>query len=62
MSDPHPLLTVLECVLYDVVRHAAGTHGHVRYDVKGVVSPGLQVINDVAGGIVTDNNLVLFVI
>ncbi len=37
------------------------TPGHVRYDVKGVVSPGLQVINDVAGGIVTDNNLVTLV-
>lgn len=58
----NPVLTVLECVLDDVVGHAAGSHGHVRHDVEGVVLRRLQVVDDVARGVVADDNLVLFVV
>lgn len=49
-------------MLDDVVRHAAGSHRHVGYDVEGVVLCRLQVVHDVSGGVIADDNLVLFVI
>lgn len=45
-----------------MVGHAAGSHWHVRYNVERVVLRRLQVVDDVAGGVVADDNLVLFVV
>lgn len=55
-------LTVLQCMLYDVVGHAAGAHRHVRHDIESVVPRRLQVVHDVAGGVVADDNLVFLVV
>ena len=56
------MLTVLQGVLADLVGHTAGPHGHVGHDVEGVVAGGLQVLDDVAGGVVADHGLELLVV
>jgi len=56
------MLTVLQGVLTDLVGHSAGPHRHVRHDVEAVVAPRLQVLDNVAGGVVADHRLVLLVV
>lgn len=45
-----------------MVGHAACSHRHVCYNVERVVLRRLQVVDDVAGGVVADDNLVLFIV
>lgn len=56
------VLTILQSVLTDLVGHATGAHGHVRHNVKAVVPCRFQVIDDVAGRVIANNHLVLFVV
>lgn len=56
------VLTVLQGVLGDLVRHTTGAHWHVRHNVKAVVPRGFQVIDDIAGRVVANDHLVLFVV
>lgn len=55
-------LTVLQRVLEHVVRHATGSHGHVGHHVEGVVTSRLQIINNVASRIVSDDYLIFLVV
>ena len=55
-------LTIFKSVLDNVVRHATGSHGHVGHNVKGVVPGRLQVINNIASGVIANDNLVFFII
>lgn len=61
-AHTHCLLTVLQGALDHMVRHAAGSHGHVGYDVKSVIASWAQVIDDVACCVVANNNLILLVV
>lgn len=56
------MLTILERVLQHVVRHTTGSHGHVSHHVEGVVASRLQVINNVASCIVSNDNLIFLVV
>lgn len=55
-------LTILQGMLTDLVWHSTGSHWHISYNVKAVVSSWLQVIDDVTGSVVANNNLVFFVV
>lgn len=55
-------LTILKRVLEDMVWHATGSHGHVGHDIEGVVAGRLQVINNVASGVVSNDNLIFLIV
>lgn len=49
-------------MLTDLVGHTTGSHWHISHDVKAVVSSWLKIIDDVAGRVVANNDLVFFVV
>lgn len=55
-------LTVLKCVLKHVVRHATGSHWHVGDYIEGVVVRWLQIINNIASCIVSNDNLIFLIV
>lgn len=55
-------LTILQGLLDYMVGHAAGPHGHVGHDVEGVVPGRLQVVNNVARGVVADDDLIFLIV
>lgn len=55
-------LTILQGVLTDLIRHTTGSHWHVSHDVEAVIPSRLKVIDNVAGCVVADHNLVFFVV
>lgn len=56
------VLTILQGMLTDLVGHTTGSHWHISHDVKAVVSSWLKIIDDITGGVVSNNNLVFFVV
>lgn len=49
-------------MLADLVWHTTCSHRHIGHDVEAVVASRLQVVNDVTGGVVSNDNLVFFVV
>lgn len=56
------MLTILQGMLTDLVGHTTGSHWHISHNVKAVVSSWLEVINDITGRVVANNNLVFLIV
>lgn len=55
-------LTILQCVSRNLLRHTAGSHGHVGHYIKRVVTCRLQIIHNVASCVISNHCLVLFIV
>lgn len=55
-------LTIFKRVLEHIVWHSTGSHWHVGHNVEGVVASRLQVINNVASCIISNDNLIFLIV
>lgn len=55
-------LTIFKRALEHMVWHTTGSHRHVGYNVEGVIASWLQIVNNVSGCIVPNNNLIFLIV